>query len=93
MATQIKVLAEGSVQFDAVGEEVFQGAVRSPVIRSFTHGRGKELEPQPGELVYQSETDGSVSAFVCVYPLVGNSPNDVCVHLTCMCIWRWLKNC
>ena len=60
MATQIKVLAAGSVQFDSVGEEEFQGAVRTPVIRSFTHGRGKELEPQPGELVYQSEGDGYV---------------------------------
>lgn len=58
VATQIKVLPAGSVQFDSVGEEVFQGAVRTPVIRSFTHGRGKELEPQPGELVYQSEADG-----------------------------------
>ena len=60
MATQIKVLEAGAVQFDSVSEEVFQGAVRTPVIRSFTHGRGKELEPKAGELVYQSESDGSV---------------------------------
>jgi cold shock CspA family protein len=58
VATQIKVLPSDSVQFDSVAEELFQGAVRTPVIRSFTHGRGKELEPQPGELVYQSEGDG-----------------------------------
>ena len=60
VATQIKVLPSDSVQFDSVAEELFQGAVRTPVIRSFTHGRGKELEPQPGELVYQSEGDGYV---------------------------------
>ena len=58
VATQIKVLPAGSVQFDTVGEEVFQGAVRTPVIRSFTHGRGKELEPLSGELVYQQDADG-----------------------------------
>jgi cold shock CspA family protein len=58
VATQIKVLPSGSVQFDSVAEDMFQGAVRTPVIRSFTHGRGKELEPQPGELVYQSDGDG-----------------------------------
>ena len=58
MATQIKVLPAGSVQFDRIGEEMFQGAVRTPVIRSFTHGRGKELEPKPGELVYQADVNG-----------------------------------
>lgn len=61
VATLIKVLASGSVQFDTVGEEVFQGAVKTPVIRSFTHGRGKELEPLPGELVYQSDVDGIIT--------------------------------
>ena len=58
VGTQIKILAAGSVQFDSVGEEIFQGAVHTPVIRSFTHGRGKEPEPLPGEIVYQSESDG-----------------------------------
>ena len=58
VATQIKVLPPGSVEFDTIGQEVFQGAVKTPVIRSFTHGRGKEPEPIPGEIIYQSDMDG-----------------------------------
>ena len=55
VAVQIQVLSTGSVLFHTVSEDVFQGAVKTPVIRSFTHGRGKEPEPIPGEVVYQSE--------------------------------------
>ena len=58
VATQIKILAPGTVRFDDIAEEELKGAVRHPVIRSFTHGRGKEAEPTPGEIIYQSEIDG-----------------------------------
>lgn len=43
VATQIKILPVGSVTFDDVSVEQFEGVIRSPVIRSFTHGRGKEV--------------------------------------------------
>lgn len=42
VATQMELLPEGSVVFDSVSEEQYEGAVRKPMIRSFTHGRGKE---------------------------------------------------
>ena len=58
VATQIKVLPLGTVQFDDISQDLLQGAVRQPVIRSFTHGRGKEQEAQPGEIVYHSDVDG-----------------------------------
>ena len=64
VATQIKVLPPGSVLFDDVAEEDLQGAVRQPVIRSFTHGRGKEPEPIIGEIIYQNDIDGYVKVFV-----------------------------
>ena len=43
VATQLKVLPAGSVRFDDIGTDTLQGAVKKPVIRSFTHGRGKEV--------------------------------------------------
>ena len=58
MATHIRILPEGAVQFDEVSPDQLRGAVKNPVIRSFTHGRGKEAEPTPGLIVYQSEMDG-----------------------------------
>ena len=58
MATQINVLPPGTVQFDEVGSDQLQGAVKNPVIRSFTHGRGKEVEPTPGVIVSQLDMDG-----------------------------------
>lgn len=58
MATHIKILPPGSVQFDEVTSDQLRGAVKNPVIRSFTHGRGKEAEPTPGLIVYQSEMEG-----------------------------------
>ena len=58
VATQLKILPPGSVQFDDVATEEFQGAVKQPVIRSFTHGRGKEAEPITGEIIYQSDVEG-----------------------------------
>ena len=58
MASQIKILPLGSVQFDDISSDQFQGAVKQPVVRSFTHGRGKEQESIPGQLIYQSEVDG-----------------------------------
>lgn len=58
VATQIKVLPMGSVVFDDVAQEELQGAVKQPVIRSFTHGRGKEPEPMPGQIIYQTDTGG-----------------------------------
>ena len=58
VAAHIKVLPPGSVQFDDVGTEKLRGAIKNPVIRSFTHGRGKEAEPTPGLIVCQSEMDG-----------------------------------
>ena len=57
VATQINVLPPGTVQFDEVASEKLQGAVKSPVIRSFTHGRGKEVEPTPGVIVSQLDRD------------------------------------
>ena len=63
MATNIQILPPGSVQFDDVGADKLRGAVRNPVIRSFTHGRGKEAEPTPGSIVYQSDLDGYVSNY------------------------------
>ena len=41
VACQIKVLPHGTVSFDIIGEDEYQGVIRVPVIRSFTHGRGK----------------------------------------------------
>lgn len=57
MATQINVLPPGTVQFDEVGSDELQGAVKHPVIRSFSHGRGKEAEPTAGMLVCQLDMD------------------------------------
>ena len=58
VATQIKVLPMGSVVFDDVAGEKLQGAVKHPVMRSFTHGRGKESEPVSGQIIYQTDTGG-----------------------------------
>ena len=58
VASQIKVLPVGTVQFDDVSNDQYQGAVKLPVVRSFTHGRGKEQESTPGLIIYQSEVDG-----------------------------------
>ena len=58
VATQINVLYPGTVQFDEVGSEELQGAVKEPVIRSFSHGHGKEAEPTPGVLVCQLDMEG-----------------------------------
>ena len=41
VASQIKVLPHGTVSFDMIGEDEYKGVIQSPVIRSFTHGRGK----------------------------------------------------
>jgi len=60
VATQINVLPPGTVLFDDIASELLQGAVKSPVIRSFTHGRGKEVEPTPGVIVSQLDMDGCV---------------------------------
>ena len=58
VASHIKVLPLGAVQFDDISGDQFQGAVKQPVVRSFTHGRGKEQESTPGIIIYQSEVDG-----------------------------------
>lgn len=58
VASHIKVLPLGTVLFDDVSDDQFQGAVKQPVVRSFTHGRGKEHESTPGLIIYQSEVDG-----------------------------------
>ena len=39
----MEILPVGSVVFDSIGEEQYEGVVRKPMIRSFTHGRGKEV--------------------------------------------------
>ena len=57
MASHIKVLPLGTVLFDDISADQFQGAVKLPVVRSFTHGRGKEQESTPGLIIYQSEVD------------------------------------
>ena len=43
VATHVKVLPHGTVSFDDVSNEIHEGVVRTPVKRSFTHGRGKEV--------------------------------------------------
>ena len=43
MATQLKVLPPGSVQFDDIGSDTLEGVVKKPLIRSFTHGHAKEV--------------------------------------------------
>lgn len=58
VATHVKVLPHGSVSFDDVSNEIHEGVVRTPVKRSFTHGRGKELESTPGEIIYQPDLGG-----------------------------------
>ena len=58
VATNIKILPPGSVLFDDVNSDQLRGAIKNPVIRSFTHGHGKEAEPTPGLIVYQSDMDG-----------------------------------
>ena len=39
----MEILPAGSVVFDSVSDEQYEGVVRKPMIRSFTHGRGKEV--------------------------------------------------
>ena len=58
------MLPPGSVRFDEVTGDVLQGVVKKPVIRSFTHGRGKETETKQGEITYMADMDGYV--WVCV---------------------------
>ena len=55
VATQLKVLPPGSVQFDDIGSDTLEGVVKKPLIRSFTHGHAKENEPIPGEIIYISD--------------------------------------
>ena len=43
MATQLKVLPPGSVQFDDIGSDTLEGVIKKPLIRSFTHGHAKEV--------------------------------------------------
>ena len=43
VATQVKVLPHGTVTFDNISTKIYEGVIRSPVKRSFTHGRGKEV--------------------------------------------------
>lgn len=57
VATNIQILSRGSVQFDEVLDDLFQGVVKKPVIRSFTHGRGKESETKDGEITYMTDSD------------------------------------
>ncbi len=45
------------MQFDEVLDDLFQGVVKKPVIRSFTHGRGKESETKDGEITYMTDSD------------------------------------
>ena len=52
------MLPLGAVQFDDISSDQLQGAVKQPVVRSFTHGRGKEQESTLGMVIYQSEVDG-----------------------------------
>ncbi|XP_064387702.1 cold shock domain-containing protein E1-like [Halichondria panicea] len=58
VAANIQLLSAGSVQFDEVAGDFLQGVVKKPVIRSFTHGRGKETESTQGEVTYMEDMDG-----------------------------------
>ncbi len=58
VAANIQILPDGSVQFDEVLEDVLQGVIKKPVIRSFTHGRGKETESKDGDITYMTDMDG-----------------------------------
>jgi cold shock CspA family protein len=59
VATQISVLPHGTVTFDSVSSDTREGVVKTPVIRSFTHGRGKEYESTIGEIIYQPDMGDS----------------------------------
>eukprot|EP00731_Ephydatia_muelleri_P017162 Em0010g260a len=59
VATQLKVLPPGSVQFDDIGSDTLEGVIKKPLIRSFTHGHAKEIEPIPGQIIYIS--DGNIA--------------------------------
>ena len=74
MAANIQVLPPGSVRFDEVTGDVLQGVVKKPVIRSFTHGRGKETETKQGEITYMADMNG------CVCVCVGGECVRACVR-------------
>lgn len=53
VATQVKVLPHSTVTFDTVGTDIHEGAIRVPVKRSFTHGRGKEVSYRKNNHIQQ----------------------------------------
>lgn len=63
VACQIKVLPHGTVSFDVIGEDQFEGVVKAPVIRSFTHGRGKVCEASEGKIIYDPVIGSSVLSY------------------------------
>ena len=78
VATQIKILPDGSVTFDDVSMEQFEGVIRTPVIRSFTHGRGKEVSDSVCYVSLWQNTLGS-------YVRVANSKYRIRLRVSWFC--------
>jgi cold shock CspA family protein len=58
VATQIRLLPPGTVNFDEVQEEVCRGVIRKPVQWVFNQKKNKIPSNDDGEILYQSTNDG-----------------------------------